>query len=460
TANGFAPHERTGLHLAANQIIDLPVSLTLGTTAGVIEVQAYSPVITTEATDLSGSVGHDAMEELPSVGRHTGDGGIYSFTTLTTGAAAVPGSSTPILQGTRSQVGILPTMDGIAVMAFPQGASPVQPSMEAIQEVKMETAVAPAEFSTAGNIQVVSKSGTNDYHGGAFWDYNGNRLNARNFFSPTVPFRVYHNFATSFGGPIKKNKLFFFGDYEGAREAATSTLVESVPLPGWRTGNFSTGVTKAVIDPTTGQPFAGNIIPANRISPVSQNIQAYTYPLPNAGAPGALANNWTANFPGNTGFTHYDHFDVRGDYNASARDQIFVRFSWRLMPLTATGVPYPLLRNQDRHGQSSVVAWNHTISPVAFNEFRFGTTYHRNHYTANVVGSDLIQQFGIAGVATAGQKTAPYFNITGVTAWNPDNSSFNYQDNPETTLEWIDNLSWTHGRHFMKFGFDAVRDRF
>src|SRR5205807_7186845 len=164
------------------------------------------------------------------------------------GAAAVPGSSTPIVQGTRSQVGILPTMDGIAVMAFPQGASPVQPSMEGIQEVKMETAVAPAEFSTAGNIQVVSKSGTNDVHGGAFWDYNGNRLNTRNFFSPKVPFRVYHNFATSFGGPIRRNKLFIYADYEGAREAATVTVSETVPLPGWRNGNFSTGVTKPVVD--------------------------------------------------------------------------------------------------------------------------------------------------------------------------------------------------------------------
>src|SRR5712671_67904 len=459
SAQGFAAYERAGLYLTANQIINLDVELPLSTTTGVVEVRGSSPVITTETTDISSGVGHDTMQELPSVGRHTGDGGVYSFTTLATGAAAVPGSSTPILQGARSQVGILPTMDGIAVMAFPQGASPVQPSMEAIQEVKMETAVAPAEFSTAGNIQVISKSGTNEFHGGAFWDYNSNSLNARNFFSQVVPFRVYNNFATSIGGPIKKNKLFIFGDYEGSREAATSTLVESVPLVSWKGGDFSS-VTKPVIDPTTGQAFPGNIIPASRISKVSQAIQSYAYPNPNSGGPGAVANNWTGNFPGNTGFTHYDHFDIRGDYNATSRDQLFVRFSWRLMPLTVSGVPYPLRRDQDRHGQSSVLAWNHTISPSAFNEFRFGTTYHRNHYTANVVGSDLLQQFGITGVATAGAKTAPYFNITGVTAWNPDNSSFNYQDNPETTFEWIDNLSWTRGRHFMKFGFDAVRDRF
>src|SRR5205823_4555516 len=258
---------------------------------------AASPIIATETTDISGSVGHDAMEALPMVSRHTGDGGIYVFTTLTTGAAAVPGSSTPIVQGTRSQVGILPTIDGISVMAFPQGASPVQPSMEGVEEVKMETAVAPAEFSTAGNIQVISKSGTNVYHGSAFWDYNGSSLNARNFFAATVPFRVYNNFATSFGGPVRKNKLFLFGDYEGSREAATTTLVESVPLSAWKAGNFSSGVGKNVIDPTTGQAFPGNIIPASRISKVSQNIQSYAYPDPNSGAPGVLANNWTANYP-------------------------------------------------------------------------------------------------------------------------------------------------------------------
>jgi hypothetical protein len=458
SAKGFTTYERSGLRLAANQIISLDVPLALGVTTAIMEVRAASPVISTETNDLSGAVSHESMEALPLVGRHTGDGGIYSYTTLTTGAAAVPTSSTPILQGTRSAVGIVPTMDGIAVMAYPQGASPVQPSMEGVQEVKMETAVAPAEFSTAGNIQVVTKSGTNELHGGAFWDYNGNALNARNFFSATVPFRVYNNFATFLGGPIKKNKLFFFGDYEGSREAATTTLVESVPLPAWRTGDFSS-LQKPVIDPTTGQPFPGNVIPANRISPVSQKIQSYAYPSPNNGAPGVLANNWTANYPGVTGFTHYDHFDIRGDYNVTDRDLIFARYSWRLMPLTVPGI-YPLYREQDRHGQSSVLAWNHTISPAAFNEFRFGTTYHRNHYTANVIGTDLLQQFGITGVPTTGVKTGPFFNITGVTAWSPDAQSDNYQDNPETTLEWIDNLSWTRGRHFMKFGFDAVRDRF
>jgi len=81
------------------------------------------------------------------------------------------------------------------------------------------------------------------------------------------------------------------------------------------------------------------MLPASRISTVSQNIQSCAYPNPNSGALGVLANNWTANYPGNTGFTHYDHFDIRGDYNATSRDLIDARFSWRLLPLTVPALP-------------------------------------------------------------------------------------------------------------------------
>jgi hypothetical protein len=334
-------------------------------------------------------------------------------------------------------------MDGIAVMAFPQGAGPVQPSEEGIQEVKMETAVAPAEFSTPGNIAVVSKSGTNEYHGGAFWDYNGNRLNARNFFSATVPFRVYHNFGGSFGGPIKKNKLFIYGDYEAAREAATVTIVETVPLPSWRNGDFSTGVTKPIIDPATGQPFAGNMIPATG----SARSHRTSRPTPIRFRTPAHRARWATTGQPTSRPTPVSLTTITSTCAAITTSPAATRSlcatvgaccrSRRL----ASPIRCPLVRDQDRHGQSSVLSWNHTISPAAFNEFRFGTTFHNNHYTANVVGSDLIQQFGIQGVQTLGQKTAPYFNITGVTPWNPGSSSFTYQANPETTLEWIDNLT-------------------
>ncbi len=458
SAKGFSTYERTGLNLESNQVLNVNVELTVGSISSVIEVHAPSPTITTETNDLSGSVGSAAVEQLPMVSRHTGDGGIYAYTLLNTGIAAVPSSSLGVVQGARLESGSVPTMDGIAVMAYPFGASPVQPSLESVQEITVVKASGPAEFATAGNIKVVTKSGTNDFHGGAFWDFNDDHLNARNFFSSTVPFRVYHDFGTSLGGPIKKNKVFFFGAYEGSREAAKVLNIMDVPLPAFRNGDFS-GLKGAVVkNPFTGQPFPNNQIPSSLISPVSQKVQDYFYPLPNTGAPGALSSNWQAQYPGTTGFTHYDHFDARVDYNLSSRDVIFGRVSWRRMPLEYTDV-YPLHETQLRRTKSGVASWTHTITPAAVNEFRFGATFHVNPYFIDAVGSDLIRQFGIQGVTTTGVHNAPIFNITGVSAVDLDAASDSYQNNPETNYEWIDNLSWTRGRHLMKFGIDIIRDQ-
>jgi hypothetical protein len=142
SAKGFTTCERADLRLTANQIINIDANhLQLGAATQVVEVQGASPAISTETTDVAGMVGHDTLEDLPLVGRHdAGAGGIYTYVTYTTGAARIANSSTPIIQGTRSQIGILPTMDGIAVMAYPQGAGPVQPGIEDVQEVRIETA--------------------------------------------------------------------------------------------------------------------------------------------------------------------------------------------------------------------------------------------------------------------------------------------------------------------------------
>jgi len=458
SAKGFNSYDRDDLVLMTNQIINVDASLKLGSSTDSIEVREPSPIITTEANDISTSMRGDSAEALPLIGRHAADQGIYTYTTLATGTSTSSSSSYPVFQGTRDTTGVMATMDGIWVAAYSQGASPVSMGMDAVQEIKVETSVAPPEFATAANIQVVSKSGTNDFHGAAFEDYNGNVLNARTFFSPTVPWRVYNDFGASAGGPIKRNKLFFFADYEGSREAATGTLVETVPLVPWRTGDFSS-LNQVVRDPSTGQPFPGNIIPSSRISPVSTAVQNYIFPLPNTGAPGTLNNNWTKNVISQTGFTHYNRLDTRGDYNITPKDTIFVRLSWMRMPYYSAGV-YPLARIQTRYAQSAVLSYNRIISPDAVNEFRMGATYHRNLFVANVVGSNLLSQFGIQGVPTVGVQTAPYFNVSGVTTFNPSSGADYYNSNPDTSFEWTDNLSWTRGRHAMKFGFDAVVERY
>ncbi|MGH9328334.1 MAG: carboxypeptidase regulatory-like domain-containing protein [Terriglobia bacterium] len=457
SAQGFTTYERGGLHLAANQILNLNVTLKVGATSTVVQVHGATPVINTQGTDISGSMNHQAVEQLPLISRHKGDSGMYTYLDFNTGVTDL--SSGPVVGGTRAITGTLPTIDGISVMAYFQGAGPVQPGFEDVQEINLVAAVAPAQFATAANFQEVSKAGTNQFHGGAFWDYNGNALNARNFFSATVPFRVYNDFGASLGGPIKKDKLFFFADYEGSREGAKTLEQEDVPLPAWRNGDFSSLLpTTKLVDPRTGQPFAGNIIPQGTISKVSQNVQNYAYPLPNTGAPGQTSNNWQELLPGTTGFTVFNNVDARIDYNPSSRDSLFGRVSWRKMPLHYADI-HPLNVTQDRWGESAVLSWTHIISPAAVNEFRLGGTYHRNFYQADVIGSDLVQQLGIQGISTTGIHDAPIFDITGVTPWDLDCVDDSYENNPETTLEAIDDLTWTVGRHLMKYGFDAVRDR-
>ncbi len=457
SAAGFATYEASGLTLSSNQVLNADVHLALTQSGTTVEVSASGAAISTETSNISNLKTSRDLQELPLISRHGGDQGFYTYVLQNPGVNSMPGNSLNNVQGVRQQTGVLPTMDGIAVMAYPIGPGPVQPSLEGVQEVNVQLANTPAEFATPANFAVVTKSGSNEFHGSAFWDYNGSRLNARDFFSPAAPFRVYHDFGGSFGGPIRKDKTFFFGDYEGSREAANVVVTGTTPLPAWRSGDFS-GLKTPIIDPLTGAQFPGNQVPASRIAPVSQKVQNFFYPLPNFGPPGLQSGNWRGQFPGQTGFTHFDDFGVRVDQNFSNGDKVYARVSYRRLPLTAREAVLPPIgqRDQLRGARSAVASWTHLFSPAVLNEFRTGFTRQRNYYYPDLVGSDILQQVGIQGVTTTGIHNVPAFNITGITTTDQPNSQALTLD---TNFEWTDNLSWTRGRHAMKFGFDAIRDQ-
>jgi hypothetical protein len=456
TASGFARYERSGLVLSSNQVLNVDATLELSTTTTITEVRGAAPAISTETSSLSDVKTNEVLQQLPlEMTRHLADKGFYTYAFLSTGTSSVTFTSIPVINGVRTQSGTLPTMDGIAVTAYSGGASPVQPSFEIIQEVNVVTANPTAEFAVAANYTVVTKSGTNEYHGTAFYNYNGHWLNSRNFFATETPLRVYNNFGGSLGGPIKRNKLFFFGDYEGSRESARRLMNNDVALAAWRSGDFS-GLNFPIMDPTTGQPFSGNRIPDARISPVSKKVQE-VFPLPNFGPPTLQSGNFRQLFVGTTGFTRFNMIDARADYNPGSRDVIFGRVSWRRMPLDGVDFPptighYP----QRRYGHSAIASWTHTFSPTVLNEFRTGVTYHRNSYQYDVIGSDLIQQFGIRGTTATGIHAAPIFRVDPVSYFEMEDANFN---NPSTTFQWLDNLSWTRGAHSLKFGIDVIRDR-
>ena len=457
TATGFETYERAGLDLTAHQVINLNVALVLGSTATVVNVVAASPIIDTSNATLSSVVTGFSMQELPLVSRQHGDAGFYDIMLLNPGTAQVPvNGAGPVINGTHQASGQLVAIDGIALWRNTSGygAGEEQPSFEAAQEVHVITSDAPAEYASPVATTEVTKSGSNAFHGGAFEAYNSNILNARDFFATTAPTRVFNDFGATLGGPIRKNKTFFYFAFEGTRSGGPTPLTANVPPVAWRQGDFSS-LSTVIKNPATGQPFQGNVIPSNIISSVSQKMDSTIYPLPNFGSPTLVSNNFRGNYP-NVGTNNWDVYNGRVDHNFSSRDTIFGRFSTRKIPQNRT-ITLPTVGSglQIRNGFSSVFSWTHIFSPTVFNEFRAGYIRGRNHFFLYANGGNLVEQFGLQGVPATGIPGAPVLSITSVTGL----TSFTYQDTHEDNFQYIDDVVWNKGRHFMKFGFNAVRDR-
>jgi hypothetical protein len=458
-SEGFRGQERTGVFLNANQVVNIDVQLAVAATETEVAVVGAAPVIDTETAALSNLKTSRELEQLPIVSRTGGAHGFFGYTLLNPGVSKVSGQNNPAVNGMRI-LDTTPTIDGIVVMAYADGigGGPVQPSLEGIEQVNIQLASSGAEFARPGNFTVVTKSGGNQFHGGAFWDYNGSRLNARNFFATARPFRVYNNFAASLGGPIRKNKTFFFGDYEGSRESARVVLTGSTPLVPWRSGDFS-GM-KAITDPRTGQAFPGNMIPASRISPVSQKLQEFFYPLPNFGPPDLQSGNWRGQRFGQTqGYTRFDNFDTRVDHRFREQDTVYARVSYRRLPVLGWDNVLPPTGRYDeiRSSNSAVASWTHSFSPTLLNEFRAGMTRMRDFTQPGLIGRGILQQAGLQGIGiTAPLRAQPIITVTGITTTDQSDSNVL---NLNTNFQWTDNLSLTRGAHFLKFGADVIRDQ-
>ena len=177
------------------------------------------------------------------------------------------------------------------------------PSFNGIAEIRVSEVNNAAEYGGISDITTISKGGTNAYHGGMFENNQAADYDARSPFSAVKAKLVLNDFGAFAGGPVSipklyngRNRTFFFLSYEGLRLPRESPLVESVPSLAMRSGNLS--AYKTVLDPLTpGVPFAGNVIPTTRISPLSLNVLKYLFPLPNTGPATAIANNFSENFP-------------------------------------------------------------------------------------------------------------------------------------------------------------------
>jgi hypothetical protein len=355
------------------------------------------------------------------------------------------------------------------------------PPADAIDEFRVQTSVAPAQFGRAGGALVLTtiKSGTNNYHGSAFW-FNRNRdLNAHNFFdSPGQPKPGFdrNQFGGTLGGPVIKNKLFLFGDYEGLRQKVPgSPEYATVPTNLMRQGDFSellssTGTgysqTFAILDPTTGLQFMGsgaqpNVIPSTRINSVGL---AYIKAFPDPNCTHAVDSNCFSVYHNykNTRklIENWNDFDIRGDYILNNTNSLFVRVSRGVADQTdttrLTTLPSGFGSGTNlNHPWGTAIGWTDTLSPTLVNEARVGFVRTVYGYTPPGNNTDICVTLGIVNCNTP--------LLGGISLNGGYNNQIEYTGDygtyliPQTGYNFNDSLTWSKGKHTWKFGGNVIR---
>ncbi len=450
-ASGFSTSERKGVVLDANRIVNIDGRLAVGASSSKIEVEAAAPVINTETATTSYVKTGGEIADTPLLMRQAHSN--LGFATYNPGAN-VGGSAEIMANGIRTLDGYSST-DGIVEMADPVGVGggQISPDMDSIAEVNYILVDSPAEFKSPVNFTTVTKSGTNAFHGMGFYEYNSNQMNARNFFSATVPYHVYNDFVLNLGGPIKRNKSFFFFNYDQEHSRGQTVVTGNTPPAAWRSGDFSSLLPTVIKNPYTGVAFPGNIIPTSLINPQGANTMSVLYPLPNYGGPTLQAGNWRGDQPtlGNPKTT-----DGRFDQNFSEKDMFYIRLTYRR--ITALNgqafMPPEGQYHQQRDSTTGAASWTHLFGPGLLNELRYGVGRNSNVFHPLLEGSQVLSQIGIPGVPTTVTYGVPGFIVTGLTSQNQTTNGASV----DTDFQYSDNLQWTRGPHTMKFGFDAIED--
>jgi len=455
-------------------------SLGVGTIAEAVTVEDTRRLLNTEQAALGSVIDQTAVAKLPLAIRNWDDllalaPGVQGDRYTEQGGGTSFGRTGGInVHGARAlQNNFL--LDGVDNNSISENVQELttqvsRPSVDAIQEFKVVTSPYSAEYgrSPGAAISVATKSGTNDFHGTAYEYFRNDRLDTIDFLSqraadlasttPVKPANDQNQFGGNLGGPLVKDKAFFFVDYEGTRITRGNTRLTRVPTLDDRAGRF----TGTVRDPLTGQPFPGGIIPPNRMDPFALAILDLV-PMPNQ--PGA--NNF---FRQADSIDNSDRFLGRLDLRVSSSDSVFGRYIYsnrtRQIPgafgglIDGTGTS--AFGNQTIKSNAFVGGWTHLVSPTVVNEFRFSWSQ---------AVSDAVQQpFGQSPPPAAtipGSITNPtvagglpgitidgYFGGGGLGRIGSPDFLPKFQHTQQ--FEFIDSATWLRGSHGFKFGADII----
>jgi len=513
TAAGFKNAQSKDILVIVDSLTTADFALQVGTQSETVQVEGTAQLVDTETSSMGNDINQTEINDLPLYGR------VYSqLVQIMPGAVktgigqsaesgsgiGANGSITAAVNGIVYQ-GTTFTLDGVSDMELENAFQNVTPPMDDIQEVKVSGTNSSGDIGVYGGAQVnaVIKSGTNQIHGSAFEYFRSQDMNAnswQNDFNGVAkaPFHA-NQYGGSFGGPVKKNKIFYFMGYEGLQYNSGVTYTETYPTPMLANGYFPVNIfTKPIYDPRTGSSTGAGTpptafpqvtladgtygcapgatgtatpsctayyIPQNRWDPVAVKMLANNaiWPAPNAANPNAPTNNFSQNL---TQTNPQQKFDLKGDFVLSDMDRAFVRVSYQRNDLNTPGPNrfMDVAENASPRDHNDVVGFTHSFSPRVLNELRFGfNRFYTFHYT-NDLGSNEdtalgipngnISQFpftgGLAQMTFGGNQSEGGWQETGGAG---SSDAIRYTQ----AYDVVDNVSVVRGKHTFRFGGEYRR---
>ncbi len=453
-AQGFKKAIHKGIALSVQDNVRVDIQLTVGAISEVISVEAEAPQVDTRQASVSALMDSKRMVELPLSGRSPASLLVLIPTATNVDAGVRPTSysvNANIAGGRRSSNNFL--LDNTRYNSIQYGEGNPLPPPDFLSEFKVTTNAYDAEkgMASTATIQVVTRSGSNDFHGSLFEFLRNNHLTARNFFSPTTPFLAQNQFGATLGGPILKNKLFFFGGWQSTRIREAQLNNDAFPPTALeRAGNFNGSTGGLPIDPDTGQPFAGGTIPSSRFDPAAVKYLA-ALPSPNTSDGRYVILRPRAE--------DGEQYIGRMDYNLRPNNQISGRYWYSNGTLLAPpgnvpfGQTYYALKFQNLN-----ITDTHTLSPTLINVFSFGWNYKYE------TSSNLDMPFQTpkdAGVNLPDTLTRPYppsVSVTGRVSVAPRIAGDPLRQDRD--FDFNDTLTWIKGRSTWKFGGGFMPIRF
>jgi hypothetical protein len=480
---GFKSARRSGVTLTVDQRLQIDFTLSVGDFAEQVEVRGQAPILQTQSASTGELISQRQIQDLPLLGRN-----FLELTRLTAGTASGSGGNTLDLSvNGQREFGNSVMVDGVEVTGNRNNDTGVRPSLDAVQEFKIVTSAYAPEFGRAagGVVAIQTRSGANAFRGTASEFFRPTAMAARSFFSTEKPRLKQHNFGGTLGGPLRQNRTFFFGAYEGIRHKDRYSYLDSVPprdqIRVLQNGDVDlsglvdpfTGQMVPVFDPAAyaanfvAQPFPGNVIPADRVSPAGLAVLQRLFPAPNR--PGTN-NGWLNNFAVNQSFAQdFDTFDGRVDHAVRDGDRLSViyhlstqqsttadRFAG-VIPIEGGGSGDSGERIESANHSASAT-WTHVFGSRLVSESRVAYSHFRLNQLGIVPTGGLADQLGFANLRVPGNEATDglpsislgFGGYTGGSTFKP----LRFLDR---NLQATGTLSGHAGRHDLKLGVDVRR---